>query len=335
MTEKIKTLFKSPAFYILLFLILFVGLFSSQKEIEKGSASLKGAFEDLFSFSEESIFFFSQKESLEIDSFQLGVTGGDSLLSISSPETVSSQVLGAIADDFDPEEAAQRIEEYVVQPGDSLSIIARKFNVSTNTIRWANEIRGDRIRTGQKLLILPVDGVLHLTEEQDTPRKLANLYNVEVDILPDQIYIGDVLVIPGGEMPEKEQIIRETFVSPDQFIVPARGVITQGLHPFNAIDIANRNGGPIFAVASGTIQRTGYCRIGGNYVRIIHPGNIVTYYGHLSEIYVAPGQGVSQGSVIGSMGNTGQTIGPTGIHLHFEVRGGTNPFARYPVGHRF
>ncbi len=329
----IKKILKSPVFYILIFLVLLGGFSSVNKE---GDNFLKEVFEETFSSLEESVFFFSQNNPVEINPSELAIVGENSLISISSPETVSSQVLGArIKEDFDPEEAVQEIKEYVVQSGDSLERIARKFNVSVDTIRWANEIRGDRIRTGQKLLILPVDGVLHLAEEGDTPGRLANLYDVETEILPDQIYIGDVLVIPGGKMPEQEQVIREVFVSPDQFIPPARGIITQGLHPFNAVDIASQFGAPIYAVASGTIQRTGYCRIGGNYVRIIHPGNIVTYYGHLNQIHVTPGQQVNQGAVIGTMGNTGYTLGRTGVHLHFEVRGGTNPFTRYPVGHRF
>ena len=42
-----------------------------------------------------------------------------------------------------------------------------------------------------------------------------------------------------------------------------------------------------------------------------------TLYGHLSEIYVRPGQPVRQGEVIGRVGSTGLSTGP---HLHFELR---------------
>jgi len=59
----------------------------------------------------------------------------------------------------------------------------------------------------------------------------------------------------------------------------------------------------------------------GNCIEILHPGNIVTVYGHLSAIYVSAGDFVRQGQFIGRVGKTGNAnysnIRP---HLHFEVR---------------
>ena len=45
-----------------------------------------------------------------------------------------------------------------------------------------------------------------------------------------------------------------------------------------------------------------------------------TLYAHMNRVDVSVGQYVSQGDVIGQMGNTGRVYGVTGIHVHFEVR---------------
>ncbi len=68
----------------------------------------------------------------------------------------------------------------------------------------------------------------------------------------------------------------------------------------------------------------------GKYVRILHFNDVVTVYAHLSVILISPGEDVSQGDLIGRIGHTGRTTpsGPAGCHLHFEVRGGRNPFLR-------
>lgn len=55
----------------------------------------------------------------------------------------------------------------------------------------------------------------------------------------------------------------------------------------------------------------------GNYVMVLHKGNLVTLYGHLEHVTVNEEQEINQGTVIGYMGNTGISYG---AHLHFEIR---------------
>jgi len=234
-----------------------------------------------------------------------------------------------------PEEDKE-IEEYVVEDGDSLSSISQKFNVSIQTIAWANDISNSLIKPGQKLIILPVSGVVHLVRSGDILSKIAQTYKADEreiiafnNISDDRIYIGDILVVPGGE---KSSVIGDYSIplASSYFIFPCKGNISQGLHWYNAIDVANKCGTLIYAAAEGTIQKAGWTGIGGNFVRVIHPNNVVTYYGHLSRILVGVGEKVSQGSLIGHMGDTGRES--TGCHLHFDVIGAKNPLSKYLLG---
>jgi murein DD-endopeptidase MepM/ murein hydrolase activator NlpD len=61
----------------------------------------------------------------------------------------------------------------------------------------------------------------------------------------------------------------------------------------------------------------------GQYVVIKHANGTQTLYAHLSSNAVGVGDVVAAGETIGALGNTGKSTGP---HLHFEVRGGRNPF---------
>ncbi|MBX6394460.1 MAG: peptidoglycan DD-metalloendopeptidase family protein [Alicyclobacillaceae bacterium] len=89
-------------------------------------------------------------------------------------------------------------------------------------------------------------------------------------------------------------------------------------HP--GVDIGAPYGAPVYASNGGRVIFAGWDSGGyGLCVRIDHGGGIVTVYGHLSQVLVAPGQAVAQGQVIGRVGATGEATGP---HLHYEVRVG-------------
>ena len=274
----------------------------------------------------------------------------NSLLDISAPSIVSSYVLGTEAGDNFSQR--QEIQEYQVQKGDTIASIAQKFNISVNTILWANKLSNRSIiHPGQKLIILPVSGVMHLVKKGETVSEIAHYYRAkEQDILSfnnlandGKIFIGEILVIPGGKMParayyfyrEPTQHYNTSIPLPKSyFICPIAPPchLTQGLHWYNAVDLSHgRCGEPIYAAAGGVIQIVGYTRIYGNYVQILHPNGVATRYAHLSKAIVKPGQKVFQGQIIGYMGHTGHTIpaGPRGCHLHWEVRGAKNPLAKY------
>ena len=93
-------------------------------------------------------------------------------------------------------------------------------------------------------------------------------------------------------------------------------------HIHVGLDIAAPEGTPIRAAAGGRVAIAGWTGGYGNYTCIQHGGSLSTCYGHQSRIGVSVGQSVSQGQVIGAVGNTGHSFG---AHLHFETRVNGNP----------
>ncbi len=288
--------------------------------------------------------FIGSSQPYSFKPLQLVLIEGSSLKGYSFPTTISSKVLGSMAQEDAELDKHGEINSYIVREGDTPSSIAGQFNISLNTLLWANDLSSkSSIKIGQKLIILPVSGVMYLVKEEDTLGGIAQKCKgamEEIMLINDisddgKIFIGDILIVPGGEKPASASptsnysipVANHYFTCP----IPAPCNITQGLHSFNAIDFSNGNcGDPIYAAAGGTVQRTGYHNIAGRYVRILHPNGVVTFYGHLSKYLVSVGEKVSQGTIIGYMGHTGYTIpsGSRGCHLHFEVRGAVNPFAK-------
>jgi murein DD-endopeptidase MepM/ murein hydrolase activator NlpD len=119
----------------------------------------------------------------------------------------------------------------------------------------------------------------------------------------------------------------DTTPSASGLIWPVNGPVTS---PFGyrwgrlhaGIDIGVPYGTPIHAAASGTVVLAGWTGGYGNYTCIDHGGGLATCYAHQSAYAVSTGAHVSQGQVIGYVGNTGHSFG---AHLHFEVRINGNP----------
>jgi murein DD-endopeptidase MepM/ murein hydrolase activator NlpD len=243
-------------------------------------------------------------------------------------------------------ESSDEISVYTVREGDSLSEIAQMFGVTSNTILWANDLKKKTdINPGDELIILPIAGVRHVVKSGDTIDTIAKKYGGEAnDILSynqlatvSEIAVGETLIIPGGEL--HTEVVTTTKGKSGKsagknssgsagFINPAPGAVkTQGIHGNNAVDLAGSMGLTIRAAAGGQViiakggggWNGGY----GNYVVIKHSNGTQTLYAHLSSLSVGSGAYVEQGETIGGMGNTGKS---TGTHLHFEVRGGRNPF---------
>ena len=88
--------------------------------------------------------------------------------------------------------------------------------------------------------------------------------------------------------------------------------------PHLAIDYAAPTGTPVSTIGDGTVIYVGWENGYGNYIKIRHPNNYVSDYGHLSRFAkgLIKGQKVKQGEIIGYVGSTGLSTGP---HLDFSI----------------
>jgi LysM repeat protein len=252
-------------------------------------------------------------------------------------------------------ETSTQISTYTVREGDSYSSVAKMFNVSINTLLWANNLNSRSIlKVGQTLDILPVTGIKYTIQKNDTILAIAKKYHADADEIynyndldaSSKLVIGQDLIIPDAEMSITPAVsgikrikgqIYEPIIGdiknlpsyPGYYACPVTGGrLTQELHGRNAIDLAAPIGTRLKASAAGTIiisksnsaWNGGY----GNFVVVSHNNGTQTLYAHMSSSAVSVGDQVSQGQTIGYIGMTGLTTGP---HTHFEIRGAKNPFA--------
>lgn len=101
------------------------------------------------------------------------------------------------------------IMNYVVQAGDTVSSVARRFNITSNTIRWENNISGDNLSVGRSLRILPVSGIRYTVKDGDTPNSIAERFGLSSaaflvafnDAELTGLKAGDRIIVPDGQKP--------------------------------------------------------------------------------------------------------------------------------------
>ena len=242
-----------------------------------------------------------------------------------------------------------RVVEYEVHDGDTVSTIANKFDISEETLLWQNDLTSkSTIKPGQTLEVLPITGVAHKVAKGDTVYSIAKKYAIDPQVIvnwPFNTYtddenfglaVGQLLIVPDGVMPAAKPSNTQYLagrITPNagavaangSFIWPTNGTITQRFVWYHTgLDIANASAPDILAADSGTVIQAGWPdNVGyGNRVIIDHGNGFVTLYAHMQAVYVSVGQTVNRGDSIGKMGSTGRS---TGTHCHFEIRvGGKN-----------
>ncbi|MFP4643204.1 MAG: peptidoglycan DD-metalloendopeptidase family protein [Spirochaetales bacterium] len=222
-------------------------------------------------------------------------------------------------------------DTHEVEAGDTLSGIARRYDITLDTLVSFNQISDSRaVQIGTEFKIPSRSGLRHIVERGESVYSVAEKYSVSNEDILDvndletaTLNVGDELFIPGARMRSTELrlILGELFIS------PTSGRMSSGFgtrpDPFtgrrsfhNGVDWSNIPGTKVVASMAGRVVEVGTNRIYGRYVIVEHPEGFQSMYGHLGSVDVSKGQRVSQRQRVGTMGNTGRSTGP---HLHFSL----------------
>ncbi|MCF0241041.1 MAG: M23 family metallopeptidase [Treponema sp.] len=231
-------------------------------------------------------------------------------------------------------------QTYIVQRGDTVSGIAKRFGLSNiSSLISVNGIGNVRaIGAGQKLKIPSLDGIVYTVKAGDTLTGIAEKNKISEssildvnDLSTEILQVGQVLFLPGAKMDQKAL----SLAMGDQFICPIKAKYRisskfgQRSDPFSGkstyhkgLDYACPTGTGIYASMGGTVKYVGESWLYGKHVIIDHGNGYQTLYAHMSKITATKNTHVTQGTRIGDVGSTGYSTGP---HLHFTVYKNGNP----------
>jgi murein DD-endopeptidase MepM/ murein hydrolase activator NlpD len=138
-------------------------------------------------------------------------------------------------------------------------------------------------------------------------RSISSYLDSTLDLLQQRASLVEGLPTSPPVSPEAIPT-REFGYSPDPFT--GRKALHAG------VDFSQQAGAPIFAAGGGVVKGVDKDLLWGNCIRIDHGRGVETFYAHLQDVNVRPGQKVIRGQTIGTMGMTGVA---TGVHLHYEL----------------
>jgi murein DD-endopeptidase MepM/ murein hydrolase activator NlpD len=226
------------------------------------------------------------------------------------------------ATDLERYASSAKINIYKVKKGDTLEGIAKKFNISKDTLLYSNADlkEKDLLKIGQVLVILAIKDQTSkpIMNNEDTSDNSKNTDNSSDNT--DTFSINTDLPSPSILTPTGQP----TGVITDEYIWPfpeGVGRVSQGLHADQAYDFAAPKGTPIYAVENGTVliaHPTGYNGGYGLYVVINFDDGRQAILGHMSKVVAKAGNVVKQGDIIGYVGSTGHSTGP---HVHIGFHG--------------
>lgn len=279
------------------------------------------------------------------DTYPIFSSQASTLANINAPQVKQSITLDDnVFQTQQSQKPRDKVVTYTVEKGDTVSTIAKKFDISTDTIRWENNLKNDDITVGDELRILPVTGMLHKVSKGDTVYTIAKKYDTNPQAIVDfpfnefanpetfSLVEGQMIIVPDGVKPqEKTTIVRRQYIAQGPvslsgagFTWPVHGLVSQFASWYHmALDITSPIGTPIVTAQTGQVilaSNGGWEGGYGTYIIVEGSDGTQTLYAHMSGLNVSAGDSVAAGkTVIGWIGMTGRTTGP---HVHFEIRKG-------------
>ncbi len=239
----------------------------------------------------------SQKAK-DLNSQSVLTTAGDDFLAKKQPVMVA----GA---------QSREILAYTVKEGDTLGSLSVKFNITSDTIKWANDITDENsIKPGAKLTILPVSGILYTGTGNDDLGEIASRFQSNPGI------VDSFNSLDGKSPAEGQKIVIPDGVKPAEAVAP-----TVQLAVANTANTSAKSGPAIsynLKAGSGNNYAYGYCTWYVANRRYVPPS-----LGNASQWpYSAPGRGmtVSNSPVAGAAGVT--RYGNHVVYIE-RVEGGT------------
>jgi murein DD-endopeptidase MepM/ murein hydrolase activator NlpD len=147
------------------------------------------------------------------------------------------------------------ISVYTVRPGDTLSEIAKLFNVSINTIIWANDLSASPTLTqGETLVILPITGINYTFKKGDTLQGVVKKYDANLDevlqyndiTLSSVINVGDTIIIPDVEIGTPEISVNSSLGSKTTKPWNGKGIPPERFWGAPGEEPAHNTNGPVY-----------------------------------------------------------------------------------------
>lgn len=280
------------------------------------------------------------------ETYPIFASQNTSALNVATPQEQQSIIVGENVFQTDiSEKPRDEIITYRVQGGDTVSTIAKKFGIDTDTVKWANDMTSDNLTVGDELQILPVSGTVHKVSSGDTVYTIAKKYDTDAQKIVDfpfndfanpetfTLVEGQMLIVPDGIEPSAQPTTprrQRLYIAQGPGVVSGAGfswpllggAISQYYSWYHsALDITSPMGVPVYAGQTGTVIKAASGTWDGGYgtnIMIDDGAGTQTLYAHLSRLNVSVGDRVIAGkTVIGLNGSTGRSTGP---HVHFEIR---------------